>query len=436
MKPQKQLTPEQRDMLEAAADMVVAHALFRRALTLAIESVERAKYREPPPGLLIVGPSGSGKTTIARELERLYPPTESAEGSFLPVLVVEVPANPTIKSFAEAILLALGVETSARLTAAQLVRQIVKWLKARRVLVIVIDEAQHFAERRLEQVRITSDYFKGLINSAGLPIILLGLETSQALLDVNEQLRRRFTARVELSRFLYETSAQQTTFRNFLRAFQKAIGFKIEVDFDDPQVAQQVHWASAGLPAHVMNVTLGAAEIMLREDRSEVTLADLGQSFPGSRLGRGLWHAQPLLRGIHRTRSQSSRGAFRLLGRGQERKAGCMSDGPQSAAEALSRALPQFSRHLESLPADASVLGHLVIQPNVDLRMFRDAAYALTFDGMKKWKGPGRFIASLCVAEVQEVTPRGPLLMAPREPASLDAVCHRETLSLLSRVSS
>ena len=273
------LSEKAQAKIARAAGMVIAHPHYRRALTLATECVERGDFRKPPPGLLITGPSGSGKTTLAKSLEAAYPSTESTEASLLPVLIVETPAQPTIKSLAEAILLALGVQVPGRTTAAQLTRLIVRWVKARGVRVIVIDEIQHFAERHHEQVRVAADYFKTLINSMELPIILLGLESSQALLDANEQLSRRFTSRVELPRFLYERDEQQITFRNFLRAVQNGSGLEFAMELWEASIAQQMHWASAGLPAHVLNIVLGAAEAVLRQQKTVITVEDLGRSF-------------------------------------------------------------------------------------------------------------------------------------------------------------
>jgi len=273
------LSPESIDRLNTAASMVVAHPHFRHALKLAKEGLERSAYRSPPPGLLVTGPSGCGKTTLAKELIRLYPPHETPEAASLPVLYIQTPSEPTIKSLAEAILIALGVEAPARLTAEQMTRLIIKWLKSRQVRLIVFDEVQHFAERKHERVRIAADYFKMLINMAEVPILMLGLESSERLLDVNEQLRRRFTSRVRLDRFRFGVPKQQVTFRNFLVAIQKNSQLKLECDLDDQRVCQVFQWATAGLPAHVMNVFLGGAEAAFRGGRQVIAMSDFAQAF-------------------------------------------------------------------------------------------------------------------------------------------------------------
>jgi len=273
------LSSESVNQLKLVAGMVVGHTNFRRALTLARSCMDRAEWVESAPGLMVVGPSGCGKTTLAKELKRLYPEHITAEAAALPILYIQTPSEPTIKSLAEAILAALGVDVPGRLTAEQMTRLIIKWVKARRVQMIVFDEVQHFAERKHERVRIAADYFKMLINTAEVPILLLGLESSEKLLDTNEQLRRRFASRVRLDRFRFKLPKQQVTFRNFLVAIQKNAGLQLECDLEDMAVVQRFYWASAGLPAHVMNLLLGGAESAFRESRSLVMLTDFGTAF-------------------------------------------------------------------------------------------------------------------------------------------------------------
>jgi energy-coupling factor transporter ATP-binding protein EcfA2 len=174
-----------------------AAGMVKRALTLALECIENAEDRHPTPGLLIVGRPSCGKTTVARELQRLYPATETAQGSYLPVLFVETPAYPTVRKLAGTFLLGLGVDVHPRHTTQQLTGLVLRWLKVRRVRVIVADEVHRIAEGKPTQVHGASDYFRALMTDAELPIVLLGRESAGQLIDVNDQLRRRFTSTVE-----------------------------------------------------------------------------------------------------------------------------------------------------------------------------------------------------------------------------------------------
>lgn len=180
---------DSQDMFARSAGMV------RRALSLAVECIEHAEDRQAPSGVLILGPTGSGKTAVARELQRLYPTTES---SCVPVLFVEAPVYPTARKLAEKLLIGLGVDVHPRQTAQQLTRLVLKWLNVRRVRVIVVDEVHRIAEVKPFQVHGASDYFRALMTEAELPIVLLGRESEGQLIDVDDQLRRRFTSTVEL----------------------------------------------------------------------------------------------------------------------------------------------------------------------------------------------------------------------------------------------
>lgn len=81
----------------------------------AIALLERLLAREPgrvrPRNLLVVGPTNNGKTAIAEHFVRAHRQhaADDGEREVIPVLLVQMPASPTIDRLYAAILVGVGV---------------------------------------------------------------------------------------------------------------------------------------------------------------------------------------------------------------------------------------------------------------------------------------------------------------------------------------
>ena len=62
------------------------------------------------PNMLIISPTNNGKTMIVEKFRRSHLPYESDDGKYevIPVLMVQMPSDPTIQRFYAAIITALG----------------------------------------------------------------------------------------------------------------------------------------------------------------------------------------------------------------------------------------------------------------------------------------------------------------------------------------
>ena len=62
------------------------------------------------PNMLIIRPTNNGKTMIVEKFRRNHLPYESDDGEYevIPVLMVQMPSNPTIQRFYATIIAALG----------------------------------------------------------------------------------------------------------------------------------------------------------------------------------------------------------------------------------------------------------------------------------------------------------------------------------------
>ncbi|WP_445432942.1 TniB family NTP-binding protein [Citrobacter amalonaticus] len=59
------------------------------------------------PNLLLVGPTNNGKSMIIEKFRRIHPASSDADQEYIPVLVVQMPSEPSVLRFYVALLAAL-----------------------------------------------------------------------------------------------------------------------------------------------------------------------------------------------------------------------------------------------------------------------------------------------------------------------------------------
>lgn len=204
--------------------------------------------------MLLVAQTGSGKTTVLRYYEKKFPRVTARTGTRIPVLRVDTPESPTVKTLAEAILFAMGDPSATKGTATAMTNRIIHFFKECSVELLLIDEFQHFYDgRRFAESGRVSDWLKNLINKVGIPVVLAGLPRSIAVVNANPQLRRRFGAPHYMEPFGYDTREQQLEFRGVLNGIQSRLPVPC-IDISEPSMAQRFYYASHGLLDYVVKI--------------------------------------------------------------------------------------------------------------------------------------------------------------------------------------
>ncbi len=146
--------------------------------------------------LLVLGETGTGKTTLCRDFLTRYPRMVLRERDVVPVLHISIPPAATIASVTETMLAKLGDPSPTAGTVSAKTARAVTLARALCVELLLIDEAQHIQDRgRLPTQYLVGDWLKTVMDELNVPTVLLGLPRVGQLLQVNEQVRRRFSRR-------------------------------------------------------------------------------------------------------------------------------------------------------------------------------------------------------------------------------------------------
>lgn len=233
---------------------IIEHPKFTLAIREIARLHERGKLAGVAEGMLLIAQTGSGKSTVLKYYERKFPRTQSKGGTRIPVLRVDTPESPTVKTLAEAILFAMGDLAAAKGTASAKTNRIVHFFKECCVELLFIDEFQHFYDgRRTAESQRVADWLKNLINQVQIPVILAGLPRSIAVVNANPQLRRRFGAPHYMQPFGFDSLDEKLEFRGVLNGIQSRLPVPC-ISLSENNMAQRFYFASHGILDYVVKI--------------------------------------------------------------------------------------------------------------------------------------------------------------------------------------
>lgn len=233
--------------------LIINHPYFKEAKQQLKLSYDSYGYEFEPRCVPILGPSGTGKSTIIREfVASIDIPND---GQSRPVVVVETPSNPTVKSMASEVLKSIGDPMYYRGTEVQMTDRIRRFLKALDTRLLIFDELQNLIDKESDKLSFkASDWLKRLINMAHIPVAIVGLERTQELFLVNEQLRRRFVEAYEIKPFDWSVPHGRKMLRSFLGTLQGYIRFSTDIDLASEKMALRMYYATGGLVGYIMKI--------------------------------------------------------------------------------------------------------------------------------------------------------------------------------------
>jgi type II secretory pathway predicted ATPase ExeA len=260
---------------------LVRHMGFEKALKEMARCHRMGRYRlDEPNCLLITGESGCGKSTLRRTYVNQYPRLEVEDRTLIPVLHLELPSQPTVKNVAERLLIQLGDPFAEKGSAEGKTARIVTLMKECGVELVVLDEFQHFVDRSSEKVEYkVADWLKSVINDSKVPFVLMGLPRCHRILEVNEQLRRRFLPRVSLHRFRIDIQEERRQFFTVLKNLEKSLPLQSPSALCEKTVVPRIYYATHGVIDHTMKLISESLNIALSEHRPTIDQDILRRAF-------------------------------------------------------------------------------------------------------------------------------------------------------------
>lgn len=266
--------------------IVIRHRYVQAAISQLEKCFANAGPGKDPRLLAIIGDSGAGKSKVLSAFQSRHRPQRSADGLYVPVILIRAPPRPTAKNIAELLLHQLGDPFFANGSESVKTIRLKKLLRACGTRLIIIDEFNHLVDRSGRRVwEHVADYIKVLAEEANVGVVVAGLPRCTQVIECNPQLKRRFLAPIEIPSLDWSVRSQREEFQNILQTFQSKITQFSFPSLADEDFAFRIFLATAGLIGRVANLLIGAMSNAQENQRRTVLTEDFLNAFPDVAFG-------------------------------------------------------------------------------------------------------------------------------------------------------
>jgi|TARA_R110001583_G_scaffold195066_1_gene368911 Cdc6-like AAA superfamily ATPase len=263
---------EQYKKLAMLRKLVINHPQFDKAYQAIVDSYHMKTYVDVPQNIICVGQSGTGKSTLKEKMKLAYPRVQGSEKITIPILVVDTPSVPTVKNIAEEMLIQLGDPQFNRGSAIDKTNRILNYINICEVKMVIFDELQHFIDQGKRRTpHEVSDWLKTVIDKAKVSTVLMGLDRSEEILRVNEQLRRRFSRRVDIRPFDINEKESRVSFIGVIQILDEKIELPNRIDLRDKDLIKSLYFATNGIIDYLVKLFIGAYEQAIKMSYNGLT---------------------------------------------------------------------------------------------------------------------------------------------------------------------
>lgn len=288
-------------------EMCLRFAAFRLAEEQMTINLERFRRTGHISHLLILGESGTGKTRLATEFMKRHPGYAESDRDILPILYAAIPPSATMAAMVEVLLEQLGDTHPQQGTVSAKTSRAVKLARACGVEMLLLDEAQHVQDRGRNYTQyFVGDWLKAFIDALAVPAVLIGLFRTRVLLQVNEQLRRRFTREISLQVQDNPNRVDHMESAELLIGFAEAFGLIIDPSpYGWDEFGLRVHFATESRIAYIKQLLTASIDYLRPAQSHLISCAAFEPAFSNA-----IWSA-----GVGPTNPFNSEFKFRSLDR-------------------------------------------------------------------------------------------------------------------------
>jgi hypothetical protein len=264
--------PEER-IAKLRGDYWIGYGRAEQALKRLEDLLSHPK-RLRMPNMLLIGPTNNGKTMIVERFRRQHLPYESEDGNheIVPVLVVQMPSDPTIQRFYSAITVALGSPVTHYPSTARSETMALKLLKITQTKILIIDEIHNLLAGSTSKQREFLNVLRFLGNELQVPIVGVGIKDAYLAIRSDAQLENRFEP---LALPLWNNDQE---FMRLLASFQKILPLQRSSDLLDLDIRTLILMRSEGTIGEIASLLIQATCVAVRSGKECIDIKILEQT--------------------------------------------------------------------------------------------------------------------------------------------------------------
>ena len=224
------LSAEQR-VTKLQSDYWIGYSRAEQALKR-LEELLHSPKRLRMPNMLIISPTNNGKTMIVEKFRRSHLPYESDDGKYevIPVLMVQMPSDPTIQRFYAAIITALGSPVTRYPSTTRYETMALQLLSATKTKILIIDELHNILAGNGHKQREFLNLLRFIGNQLQLSIVGVGIKDAYLAIRTDDQLENRFEP------FILPLWRDDNEFTRLLLSFKKVLPLRKSSELVNPDI--------------------------------------------------------------------------------------------------------------------------------------------------------------------------------------------------------
>ena len=187
--------PSEKRIAILRHDRWIGYPLARRVLNRLDDFLNWPKQQRMPNGL-IIGPTNNGKSMIVERFRqtraRKEPRANPKDSETLPIVVVQMPSEPSIPRFYTMLLTAMAAPLRPRMRTNELEHLSLRVMRAVGVRVLIIDELHNALGAKGDGRREFLNLIRFLGNELQIPIVGVGTRDAYLTIRADDQLENRF----------------------------------------------------------------------------------------------------------------------------------------------------------------------------------------------------------------------------------------------------
>ena len=223
--------------------------------------------------MLIIGHSNNGKTMIVEKFRRSHLPYESEDGEheIIPVLMIQMPSNPSVQRFYAAIARALDSPISHYQSAVRYEAIVLNILKTTQTKILIIDELHNILAGNNTQQREFLNIIRFLGNELQISIVGVGIKDAYLAIRSDDQLENRFDP------FILPVWKNDSEFIRLLSSFIKILPLQKLSPLLDSNISTMILERSEGTIGEISSLLTQAACEAIKSGKEYIDLETIEQ---------------------------------------------------------------------------------------------------------------------------------------------------------------
>lgn len=175
------------------SDRWIAYTRAQRILDR-LDSLLMWPRKQRMPNLLMIGPTNNGKSMIIEKFKKDHTgaPSVRSDSGLIPIVVVQVPCEPSVSRFYAGILTSIGAPIRPNAKVVELEQLALRLLRQVKTKMLIIDELHNMLAGSANVRRAFLNLIRFLGNELRVPIVGVGTREAYLAISSDDQLENRF----------------------------------------------------------------------------------------------------------------------------------------------------------------------------------------------------------------------------------------------------